>query len=107
MSRVDEKYTPIKSAGDPIVKPGWRQRLADAIRPKGEPDTSVSTPTAAPVAPAAKPPAKSKAIPAWMRKYAEGSGGSDDRVRRVQYGSDEARSTAEMLERISPRGPRA
>lgn len=109
MSRIDEKYTPIKSAGDPIVKPSWRQRLADAIRPKDEPpqsDASVSTSAAA--APAK---GKSKAIPAWMRKYAEGggggSGGNDERPRRVEYGTDEARSTAEMLERISPRGPRA
>jgi hypothetical protein len=95
----------IKSSGDPIVKPGWRQRLADAIRPKDEPpqsDASVSAPAAA------TPPAKgkSKAIPAWMRKYAA-AGGNDERVRRVEYGTDEARSTGAMLERMFPRGPRA
>lgn len=93
------------SPGDPIVKRDWRTRLADAIRPKDEPDASVSAPAAA----ATTPPAKKKSSSvAWtkavLRAY---DGGSDERPRRVEYGTDEARSTGAMLERISPRGPRA
>jgi len=96
----------IKSSGDPIAKPGWRQRLADAIRPKDEPpqsDVSVSTSAAA------TPPAKKKSSSvAWTKAVLRAYGGdNDERPRRVEYGTDEARSTGGMLERMFPRGPRA
>jgi hypothetical protein len=111
MQKQSRQYTPPKefkpksgSPGDPIVKPTILERIANWI----EPAEHKFLPRTAPLAPAATPPAKgkSKAIPAWMRKYAEG-GGNDDKVLRAQYGTDEARSTGAMLERMFPRGPRA
>jgi hypothetical protein len=100
-----EEPTSGSSPGDPIVKPSWRQRLADAIRPKDEPDASVGAPAAAVTTPPAK---KKSSSVAWTKAVLRAYGGdNDERPRRVEYGTDEARSTAEMLERISPRGPRA
>jgi hypothetical protein len=78
----DEKST----AGAPTL----RERLKDG----------------APVVPVTeKPVAKSKAIPAWMRKYAAGASGVDSDG-QVLKPSNEQRGVAGQLGSLSPRGPR-
>ena len=61
---------------------------------------------AAPATPVTEKPAtKSKAIPAWMRKYASAATGSVEPDGQVLKPSNEQRSVAGRLGAISPRGP--
>jgi hypothetical protein len=80
-------------------KLNWRERLADAIRPKDEPDASVSTPAVT------VPTKKSNAIPRWMRDMS--SGASVDSDGQVLRPSQDQRGTAGWLSSIFPRGPHA
>ena len=79
-----------KTAGDTsALAPTLRERLKDG---------------AAPITPVTlKPAAKSKAIPAWMRRVAGGSAVGKDGV--VENPTDAQRSMQNRLSGMFPRGP--